>query len=173
MNDKLDELLNDYIDNSLNNDLVNELNKKLKEDEEAVKKLKALRIVDEALKNMEVYRAPENFTEQLMKIIVDKSQAIKRSMKSFVVSIISIFSIIFLTICIALFLLAEKEEPKINVSSVINNFIDKGTNIINSYINNNLFLVISSSIVLISISLIYMLIDSHYSFRNKLNDITQ
>lgn len=169
---ELDEMLNDYIDNALSNDLVNELKQKLEEDEAALKKLKALRVVDESLKSMEVYKAPANFTEKLMNAIAKKSRAVKHSMRKFMISISSILSMILFIIFVVLIVFIGKEEPKTDVTLVVNDLVSKGMNIINNYMNNNLFLIISSSLVLIGMTTIYMLIDTHNTFRKKLNNIT-
>ena len=172
MNDYLDELMNDYIDNSLSTEKINELNKILEKKDNELKKLKALRFVDEVLKNLEVYSAPEDITEKVMKLISEKSNAIKRSVNKFMVSVFSFLTFILFTICSVILWIVVKESSSINLSNELNAFLKKGISFINNYMNNNLFLLITSSMTLIIISTLYFIIESHKEFKNKLKDIS-
>jgi len=172
MNDYLDELMNDYIDNSLSTEKINELNKILEKNDNELKKLKALRFVDEVLKNLEVYSAPEDITEKVMKLISEKSNAIKRSVNKFMVSVFSFLTFVLFTICSVILWIVVKESSSINLSNELNAFLKKGISFINNYMNNNLFLLITSSMTLIIISTLYFIIESHKEFKNKLKDIS-
>lgn len=172
MNDYIDELMNDYIDNSLSTEKINELNKILEKNEKELKKLKALRFVDEVLKNLEVYSAPEDITEKVMKLISEKSNAIKRSVNKFMVSVFSFLTFVLFTICSVVLWIVVKESSSINLSNELNDFLKKGISFVNNYMNNNLFLIITSSMTLIIISVLYFIIESHKEFKNKLKDIS-
>ncbi|MEJ5352423.1 MAG: hypothetical protein WHS65_12615 [Melioribacteraceae bacterium] len=172
MNDYIDELMNDYIDNSLSTEKINELNKILEKNENELKKLKALRFVDEVLKNLEVYSAPEDITEKVMKLISEKSNAIKRSVNKFMVSVFSFLTFVLFAICLVVLWIVVKESSSINLSNELNDFLKKGISFVNNHMNNNLFLIITSSMTLIIISALYFIIESHKEFKNKLKDIS-
>jgi len=172
MNDYLDELMNDYIDNSLSTEKINELNSIMEKNENALKKLKALRFVDEVLKNIEVYPAPENISEKVMKLIFEKSNKIKQSVNKFMFSVFSFLTLILLTICSVVMWIAIKESSSISVSDKLNDFLKKGISYVNNYMNNNLFLLITSSMTLIVITALYFIIESHKDFKNKLKNIS-
>lgn len=172
MNDYLDELMNDYIDNSLSTEKINELNSIMEKNEIALKKLKALRFVDGVLKNIEVFPAPENITEKVMKLIFEKSSKIKRSVNKFMVSVFSFLTLILLAICSVGLWIVIKESSSISVSDKLNDFLKKGISFVNNYMNNNLFLLIASSMTLITITALYFIIESHKDFKNKLKNIS-
>ncbi len=172
MNDYIDELMNDYLDNSLSKEKINEFNSILEKDENALKKLKTLRFVDDALRNLEVYSAPEDITEKVMKSIYEKSNKVKRSVNNFMISVFSFLTLILLTVCSIALWIVIKESSSISISDKLNDFLKKGISFVNNYMNNNLFLLITSSMTLITITALYFIIESHKDFKNKLKNIS-
>jgi len=83
---RIDELLNRYIDGELQEGELEEVQLLLKE-EDNVKKLKALRIVDTSLRTLESDTAPTDFTSKVMKTISAGSTKIKLSKNYFAFSI--------------------------------------------------------------------------------------
>ncbi|MEG8947632.1 anti-sigma factor family protein [Rosettibacter firmus] len=171
MNDKIDELLNEYIDNTLNSEQINELNERLKTDELIRKKLEALRFVDDVLRKMEVYNAPENITEKIMYLINLKTHKIKQSTKNFMISAISLLIILLITLCLIMIGIAGKELSTFSTELLSKEFANKILWLIDRYKNNNLYLLISSSVLLTLISVFYLIIESHNIFKNKMKNI--
>ena len=93
MNKLTDEILNKYIDGELEPFELAEVKNEIERNDETLARLKALRLVDNSLKQMEIEYAPVNFSEKVMKAISDASKAVKPKISYFFVTIIALFSI--------------------------------------------------------------------------------
>jgi hypothetical protein len=69
---------------------VERIEERFADDEESLNKVKALKIVDETLRDLEVYEAPANFSEKVMNLIANSAKSINRN-KLFLHGIISVF----------------------------------------------------------------------------------
>ncbi len=169
MIDKYDDMMNEYIDNLLSTGQINELIEYLTTDNNAYKKLKALRLVDEILKELEVYKAPVNFTEKIMHLITTKSIKIQQGVKRFTVTIISFLILLCVLFCAAT--IYFKESSTTQLESSLNEFIAKGIFYAEKFMNNNLFLLITSSVLLCLLSAFYIIYEAHINLKNKLKRI--
>ena len=170
-----DDMLNDYIDNELNSDSIDELKNKLNGDEEAVKSLKALRIVDETLKNIEVHPAPSNFTERVMNKVLTGAKSLKPKFSYFFVSIISIFFLTIVGISAFVFNLAgstSSSNKNLQVVESAKKFISENSNWVNSFFSNDKIVLVGGLLTVILCLAGIFVLDSHKSFKNKLKSVT-
>ena len=176
MNKLTDEILNKYIDGELEPFELAEVKNEIERNDETLARLKALRLVDNSLKQMEIEYAPVNFSEKVMKAISDASKAVKPKISYFFVTIIALFSIGVLGVIVAAFKSIEDE----NGPSTMAPYIDKakeviGKNLIefqNFFSNKNVLLVVSI-LTLILLITVYLTFEAHKNFKNKLNSYSR
>lgn len=167
-----DELLNKYIDNELTEVELKELLEALKKDEEAQTKLKALQLTDEVLRKMEITPAPQNFTESFMKKIITVSSVHKEKVSYFFVSVISFFVLTIVGV-IGFSIkqigfgssLVENNEYVKSSKEVLSN----GLSQVNAVFNNDNMLLIGAGLTFVLLISGYFIIESHKSFKQKLN----
>jgi anti-sigma factor RsiW len=97
MNYISDEILNKYLDNELDQATLKVVREELQKSDEGRKRLRALQLVNNNLKNMEAEAVSPLFTPMLMKKIMRRSKT-KKEQRFFILSISSIFVIIALGI---------------------------------------------------------------------------
>jgi len=166
-----DEMLNDYIDNQLDATSINELKENIGADSESLNKLKAIRIVDESLRNLEVFEAPPNFTNKVMNIIHKNTSAVKSKVNMFFAGIVSVFGIIIAAVFITSIVIIAKINPptgNYNFIENIDDFLKKNVGIINGMFNNNQFLLAGGLVAVIVLLSTLIILDSHKNFKNKL-----
>ena len=171
-----DEILNDYIDNQLDDSAINELKQNLNADDESLKKLQALQIVDETLHGMEVYPAPNNFSERVMEKILKQVKSIKPQNNYFFVGVISVFGLVITAVLIAFWNIAEKQDTTamdIKTFETAKNFISENITLFGNFLHNNQLVFAGASLTIILLLSIIFLFDSHKNFKNKLKSITQ
>ena len=170
-----DEMLNDYIDNQLDVSTINELKNSLNEDEESLKKLRALKTVDEALHDIEVYPAPRNFTERVMEKLYMQVKAVKPKSNYFFTAIISIFGAIITAVLIVAWNFADKQESSnvgVNTFEAVKKFANEYFTLFGSFLHNNQLVFAGGFLtIILFFSLIYVF-DSHKSFKNRLKSIS-
>lgn len=172
MNKLTDEILNKYIDDELESFELAEVKNEIEKNDEALARLKALRLVDNSLKQMEIEYAPVNFSEKVMKAIFNASKTVKPKVSYFFVTILSIFSIGVLGVIVAAFNSIEDG----NGQSTMAPYMDKakeviGKNLIefqNFFSNKNVLLVVSV-LTLILLITVYLTFEAHKNFKNKLD----
>ena len=175
MNNKTEEILNKYIDGELDPFEITEMKNEIENNAETIARLKALRLVDSSLKQMEVEPAPANFSEKVMKAISNVSKTVKPKISYFFVTIISLFSIGVLGIVVAAF----RSIDDGNGQSSVTPYIDKAKGVIsknlvefqNFFANKNVLLVVSV-LTLILLVTVYLTFDAHKNFKNKLKSIS-
>jgi len=175
MNKLTDEILNKYIDGELEPSELAEVKNEIEKNDAALARLKALRLVDSSLKQMEVEQAPVNFTEKVMRAISNASKAVKPKVSYFFVTIISLFSIAVFGVVVAAF----KSIEGGNGQSTAAPYFDKakeviGRNLIefqNFFSNKNVLLVVSV-LTLILLVTVYLTFEAHKNFKNKLKSIS-
>ncbi len=172
MNKLTDETLNKYIDGELEPFELAEVKNEIERNDETLARLKALRLVDNSLKQMEVDIAPVNFSEKVMKAIFNASKAVKPKISYFFVTIITLFSIAVFGVIVAAF----KSIDDGNGQSTMAPYMDKakeviGKNLIefqNFFANKNVLLGVSI-LTLILLITVYLTFEAHKNFKNKLN----
>lgn len=172
MNNITDEILNKYIDGELDPFEIAEMKNEIENNVEIVVRLKALRLVDSSLKQMEVEQAPVNFSEKVMEAISNATKAVKPKISYFFITIISLFSTGVLAVIVAAFRSIENG----NDQSTMAPYMDKakeviGKNLIefqNFFSNKNVLLVVSV-LTLILLITVYLTFEAHKNFKNKLD----
>ena len=166
-----DEMLNDYIDNQLDACSINELKQYINSDTELLNKLKAIKIVDESLRSLEVFEAPADFTNKVMNIIHKNTNAIKSKMNMFFAGIVSVFGIIIAAVFITSIVIIAKMNPpavSYNIIDNVEDFVKKNTGILDGLFNNNQFLLAGGLAAVIVLLSTLIILDSHKNFKNKL-----
>jgi hypothetical protein len=170
-----DEILNKYIDNELSSVELAEVKAELNKNEEALIRLRALRLVDSSLRKMEHETAPENFTEKIMQALANVPKTLKPKGSYFFALIITIFSIGILAIFIAGFRMTDTANnetlPAVTSLNQAKNYIDKNINVLLAFLTNQNVLFVLSMLSLILLVAVYFSIESYKSFKNKLNSI--
>ncbi len=170
-----DETLNDYIDNQLDSSSLNELKQNLNNDEEALNKLKALKIVDSALREIEVYETPLNFTDKMMGIISKHAKSVKPKINYFFTGIVSLFAIIIAAVLVSLIVVVIKQNPSLgqpHVTETVKKIVDDNINSFNSLFVNNQILFAGGILTGLLILGFIVILDSHRNFKNKLKGIS-
>jgi len=170
-----DEILNDYIDNQLDGATIQELKKQLDENENALNRLKALRVVDNSLKNIDIIPAPEGFTNRLMDLIAKSTKKVVSKVSYFFVSVIGLFTIMIISVLgFAYYTSAKSNQVSgydtslLKVSEYVNRFISL---IKNFFSNQNITTVGMALTVLLLISGYYLL-ESHKEFKEKIKNLS-
>ncbi|MCX7797704.1 MAG: hypothetical protein N2249_03675 [Melioribacter sp.] len=165
----MDELLNEYIDDSLSKEQNNELTNKLKEDELLYRKFKALYMVDEILKNIEIYKAPDNTVDKVMKLILLKTQKPKQSINKFAASVFTILVLILVSASTVMIYMLNKEDSYA-FSDYLAKTISSSINLVTNLMLDEVSLMIASTIILIAFITFYLLLEIHNNFKNKLKN---
>ena len=108
-----DEILNRYIDGSLNGDEVKQLSAELENNEEALKKLRALQTVHSSLFKIKTSEAPEALTLNVMNKILKKERVVVKD-KVFFRFASFIFGVLVLTTIVFGIYSANTESTKAN-----------------------------------------------------------
>jgi len=170
-----DEMLNDYVDNQLDSTALSELKEELAHDEESLDKMKALKIVDETLRDLEVYEAPVNFSEKVMSLIARSAQSIKPKMNYFFTGIISVFGIIIAGVLAAAWVIVEKQEPaseKLQMVESAKQFVNDNLNTLNKLFSSHQVMFAGGLLAAVLLLSALVVLDSHKNFKNKLKSIT-
>ncbi|MDQ7817485.1 MAG: hypothetical protein RDU14_10725 [Melioribacteraceae bacterium] len=169
-----DEILNDYIDNQLDTAALKEVNELLQSDEEGLKKLKSLKVVDQSLTNMEVYPAPEGFTKRMMSRIIAHSKTMVPKVSYFFIVVVSLLSVGIISVLVTAYITAEKTADGANKLSVLDSvlkYIKDYVPAIQKFLSNQNILTIGMVLTMILLISGYFMLESHKNFKNKLNNL--
>lgn len=169
-----DELLNKYIDGELQGSELAEV-QSLLANEDNIKRLKALQVVDQSLKKLEYDSAPAGITEKIMKAVFSSSQKIKIKKNYFVVMI----NIIFVTLIAAALIYAislinwnyssdafdmKLDNSLKSVKETIPSFL--------AFFKNKTVMFWGSILSLILLLAIYYTVEAHKSFKKRIENIS-
>ena len=173
-----DEILNEYLDNELDGASIDKLKKDLNDDEESLKNLKLLKTVDSSLKKLEVYPAPENFTEKVMNVIGAGARKVKQQTSYFFISIMSIFTLAIVGIFVFVFdsfdLVGGSSPGKeYQMVETAKKFVSENVNSFGTFFSGDKMLLVGGVLTIILFLTGFFVYDSHKSFKNKLKGITQ
>lgn len=167
-----EEILNKYIDNELSATEVKELKDYLSENPEEVEKLKALKLVDNVLKEMEFESAPQNFTERMMERL-NVTYSTKAGNNSFIKIVFAFFGLGFIGIT-----LFGISQMSLSSSEKNDNFIEhifkRLGEILPSFsfsISSETFMLIVSILVLVTLIATYIIVNSHKVFKNNIENL--
>jgi hypothetical protein len=171
---KTDELLNSYIDGELQSGELEEVQLLLKI-EDNVKRLKALRVVDDSLRTLESDSAPAGFTAKVMKSISAGSTKIKLSKNYFASSINIIFVVSILAIIAFIFSQANLNYTASGIDSKVNdtvNMINQCILPLLTFFKNKSVMFFGSSFSLILLLGAYYFIEDHKTFKKRIESLT-
>lgn len=175
MNKLNDELLNNYIDNELDAASIKEIKEKINNNEELLKNLKALKSVDESLKQIEVFPAPTGFTEKIMKLILSKSKSSVQKVNYFFVSVLSLFAVAIVSVLIIAYKLIEKSSGSTSSESVLDKtltFIKEKSPNWQSLFTNDSIVMLGTVLTIILLISGFFMFESHKNFKNKLDRLS-
>lgn len=171
-----DEILNKYLDNEISSSELSELKTYLANNPDEAEKFKAHKLVDEILREMEHESAPENFTVNFMqrfsKVISTKPQK-----HYFIWGVFSFLGLSFIGILLfgLMNISSSKSSPSDQVFNTIGEGLDKiipSINSLNFSINSDLLMLIVSTLFLITLISVYVMINSHKSFKEKIENFS-
>ncbi|PKL81378.1 MAG: hypothetical protein CVV24_15555 [Ignavibacteriae bacterium HGW-Ignavibacteriae-3] len=175
MKEITDEILNRYIDGDLDASELAEVKNELEMDEKLLSRLRALRAVDNALRQMEIEHAPDYITEKVMNAISTAAKTVKPKVNYFFAAMISIFSIGVIAVLIAAIRTTEFDTSPTKLGSYADKFKDViGKNIytIQSFFSSPGVVLTISVLSLILLIFAYFTFESHKNFTKKLNSIS-
>jgi len=175
MNKLTDEILNKYIDGELESFELAEIKSLIEKDDEAVKRLRALRLIDESLKQIEVDLAPSNFTEKLMDLISQKTKTIKPKINYFFFSIVSLLSIGVLAVIASAVNSTNQQTGEQAVNPYVQqtkDFLVKNLDILKDFFGNQTVMLIGSFLTFVLLIGVYFTFETHKNFKKKLNSIS-
>jgi len=171
---KIDELFNRYIDGELQEGELEEVQLLLKE-EDNIKKLKALRIVDTSLRTLESDPAPNNFTVEFMNSLSKYSSKIKLSKNYFA----SAVNLIFLVLIVAILIFVFSQIHLIYSTTGLNSKVNDTVNIINksllpflSFFKNKDVMFFGASLCLILLLGAYYFVEGHKEFKRRIENLS-
>lgn len=170
-----DEILNDYIDNQLDGASIQELKMGLDNNEEALKKLKALKVVDNSLKNIDVIPAPAGFTNRIMSIIAKSSRKAVSKVSYFFVSVIGLFTVLIFAVMGFAYYSSARSIPETDNSTSLNKiseYLTQFVSILQSIFKNQNITTIGMILTLLLLISGYYLLESHKEFKNKLKNLS-
>jgi len=172
MKTKIDELLNRYIDNELDTPELTGLDDLIDKDPEALKELKAMKLVEKSLKKMEYENAPLNTTYTVM-LKIASAKKIKRS-NWFFWTVVSFFSLCIAAVLIYSFSIYSPSASEISsggdLNAVKNFFSDKAKSI-NKIFSGEDIKLLGAVISLLLIVTGYFILESHRNLKNKLKSL--
>lgn len=170
-----DEILNRYIDGELDASELAEVKIELEKDDILLSRLRALRAVDNSLRQIEIEHAPDNITEKVMKAISETAKAVKPRVNYFFAVMISIFSIGVIAVLIAAVRISEINAGQSHFNSYADKFknvIGKNIISIQGFFSNPGVVLTISVLSLILLIFAYYAFESHKNFTKKLNSIS-
>lgn len=170
-----DEILNDYIDNQLDNASIQELKKQLDENEIALNKLKALRVVDNSLKNIEVIPAPEGFTNRLMNLIAKSTKKVASKVSYFFVSVIGLFTVMILSVLgFAYYTSAKSTQVSEYDTSLtkVSEYVSQFVLLLKNFFSNQNITTIGMALTVLLLVSGYYLMESHKEFKEKIKNLS-
>jgi len=169
-----DELLNAYIDNELDYSKISEINDHIKICSECLNKLKAMRGVENQLKNLVTYNTTDNFTLSVMEKI-NLSIAHFKPKKSYLFRFIfGFFVAITLGICVAAFAAITPAASSFDINTIVENVSSDAQSIFSSYkiLFSKQIVSIIGGVLIISVFIsIYFFYESHKNIKNRLNKL--
>jgi hypothetical protein len=172
MNEKNKDLLNKYIDNELDSNELNEFTELIEKDEDLVKDLKAMKIVELSLRKMEFDPSPSDITYKVMKKVM-APKPVKRSNWFFWLCM-TVFLVgigIFTYYAIQSYQPAKDTAAGEKVVDTVKNFIGDKTKSVDSFLHGTDFKLISLVLTLLVVITGYFVFETHRSFKNKLKSL--
>jgi len=172
MKKNYDELINKYLDNELDPAELEQFSALLDRDEEAVKNLKAMKLVEQSVRKFEFENAPQDTTYNIMKKIAAAPKA-KRSNWFFWI----VVSVFLLGIAVVSYVTIQQyQPPKEGIGTektvtAVKDFIGDQTKTLSSVLKGSDVKLIGTVITLLLIISGYFILESHRNLKNRLKSI--
>lgn len=168
-----DEILNKCIDNELSAAEMRELKDHLAANPSEVEKLKALKLTDNILRELEFDSAPQNFTEKLMSQL-NVVYSSKPHKNYFIKIVFALFAIGF--IGVSLFGLSQISAGSgDNGENKFEHVFERIGEILPAFsfsISQDTMMLIVSILVLVTLISTYLIVNSHKAFKNNLENLS-
>lgn len=169
-----DEILNKYIDNELSVSEIKEIKEFISSNPSELDKLKALKVVDNSLRELEFDDAPENFTEKMMSRL-NVVYSSKPQKNYFIKIMFSLFGLGFLGIFA--FGITQTAGVSSQDNNVIKNIFDWINETLPSFsfglnISSDSLMLIISTLVLVTLIATYVIINTHKEFKNNIENLS-
>jgi hypothetical protein len=171
---RTDELLNKYIDGELLDGELEEVQNLLK-NEDNIRKLKALQVVDNSLKTLEGDAAPSNFTAKFMNVLSKNSSKIKLSKNYFTATINVVFILFIIAIIILAFSLIDWNFSTSGIDNKVNNTMKTVKDNIPSllaFFKNKNVMFFGSFLSLILLLGAYYSVEAHKAFKKRIDNLS-
>lgn len=166
-----DEILNKYLDGELSSDELKELNLLIEVDPDALNTLKTHKFVDKTLSKIETEPAPVGFTQRVMNRISSVSSVRSKKFYFFRFIVFLFGLLISGTIFFILISLPEVEpesEASLKVFDTATKFLSENFGGVSDLLNNNTLMMIGGILTIILLISGYFVLESHKSFKQKL-----
>lgn len=173
MKELTDELINKYIDNELTVSEINQLKEYLSAHPSEVEKLKAHKLVDSVLSELEFDSAPDNITDKIMSKI-KTVYSVKPHKSYFIRIIFSFFGLGFVGIYLFGLTQVSKESMSGNQEIIVKIFDHLNDVIpsVNFSLSSDIFMLVISTFVLITFIATYLMINSHKMFKDNIENLS-
>ncbi len=168
-----DEILNKYLDGELSSDELKELNSLIEEDPDALSTLKTHKFVDKTLSKIETEYAPNGFAQRVMNIISSAS-GVRSKKFYFFRFIVFLFGLLISgTIFFIINSLPEPEpesQTSLKVVDTATKFLSENFGGLSDLLNNNTLIMIGGMLTIVLLISGYFVLESHKSFKQKLEN---
>jgi hypothetical protein len=171
---KIDELLNKYIDGEFQAGELEEIQLLLKI-EDNVKRLKALKEVDNSLRTLESDLAPTDFTSKFMKTLSVRSSKVNLSKNYFASAINIVFVVSILAILVFVFSQVNLNSSTSGIDSKVNdtvNTINKSLLPFLTFFKNKNVMFFGSFLSLILLLGAYYSVEAHKAFKKRIENLS-
>lgn len=172
MKKKIDDLLNKYVDNELVPSELEEITSLIDKDEDTIKNLKAIKLVEQSLRRMEFDNSPDYITSSVMQKIGSLSKAKKSNW--FFWLVMSLFTA---GIALCLFFVFKDFQPAAaetatnEVVGSVKEFIGDKSRSFGSILKGADFKLVGTILTLLIGITGYFVFENHRNFRNKLKSL--
>lgn len=173
MKKRTDELLNKYLDNELDSAELNEFTSMLENDENVVKGLKAMKAVEQSVKQIEFENAPADITSIVMRKIASAG-SVKRSNWFFWV----VVSVFLIAIAAVTYYSVQQYQPSPEgigagkTVETVKTFFGEQAKAVNSLLKGADIKFIGTVLSLLILIAGYFIYETHRNFKNKLKSLT-
>jgi hypothetical protein len=168
-----DEILNKYLDGELSSDELKELNSLIEVDPDALNTLKTHKFVDKTLSKIETEPAPVGFTQRVMNIISSAS-SVRNKKFYFFRFIVSLFGLLISGTIFFIINSLPKPVPEsdtsLKVVDTATKFLSENFGGVSDLLNNNTLMMIGGMLTIILLISGYFVLESHKSFKQKLEN---
>jgi hypothetical protein len=168
-----DEILNRYLDGELSSNELRELNSLIEEDPDSLNTLKRHKFVDRTLSQIETSNAPSGFTQRVMDVIYAAS-SVSNQKNYFFRFIIFLFGLLISGTLVFIFISLPESMPEAETSfqmaDTASKFLTDNLGGFYKLFNSNILLWIGGLLTMVLLISGYFVLESHKTFKQKLEN---